>query len=63
MAVNADGSVTIRTPGKVAATPQGSGTGLVKLATARPSIRVATVTKQPGRAAAPAKASKAGRSK
>lgn len=49
MATNSDGSVTLRTTGKVASTPSGSGTAVVKLATSKPSLRTTTVTKQPGR--------------
>lgn len=49
MARNADGTVVIRTPGKVATTPSGSGTGQVKPPAAKSSVSAPRVVPTPGR--------------
>lgn len=50
---NPDGTVTVKTPGKVASTPSGSGTGQVRPPAAKTSTKTSVVTKQPGRGPAP----------
>jgi hypothetical protein len=49
MARNADGTVVIRTPGKIAQTPSGSGTGQVKPPAAKSSESGPKVVPTPGR--------------
>lgn len=51
MATNADGTVTTKTTGKVASTPSGSGTGIVRPVAAKSSTRGTMVVKTPGRGA------------
>lgn len=52
MAVNADGTVTVKTPGKVAQTPSsGSGTGQVKPVAAKSSKAGPKVVPTKGRGA------------
>lgn len=50
---NPDGTVTVKTPGKVASTPVGSGTGQVRPLQAKSSVKTSVVVKQPGRGPAP----------
>jgi hypothetical protein len=54
MAANTDGSVTIKTTGKVAATPVGSGTGKVTPVAAKRSAPGPKVVRVPGRGPVPA---------
>jgi hypothetical protein len=49
MVLNDDGSVTLKTPGKTAQSPSGSGTGQVKPVTAKSSTPGPRVVKQKGR--------------
>ncbi len=49
MARNSDGTVTVKTPGKLASTPRGSGTGIVKTTAAKSSTKTTVVRKLPGR--------------
>lgn len=53
MAANSDGSVTLKTTGKVAATPAGSGTGQVMPVAAKKSTPGPMVVKTPGRGPVP----------
>lgn len=53
MAQNPDGSVTIKTPGKVAQTPSGSGTGQVQPAAAKSSVAAPKVVPVKGRGPVP----------
>lgn len=57
MAQNADGSVTVKTPGKVASQPSGSGTGKVTPVAAKSSVKgfpgPTRVVPQKGRGAVP----------
>lgn len=46
---NSDGTVTVKTPRKVASTPSGSGTGVVKTTAAKSSTKTTVVRKVPGR--------------
>ena len=51
MALNPDGTATIKTTGKVAATPVGSGTGIVRTTAAKSSVKGPKVVRVRGRGA------------
>lgn len=53
MAKNEDGTVTVKTPGKVASTPSGSGTGQVKPVAAKGHKPGPRVVPQKGRGPVP----------